>query len=144
MMPERVRSLVQSWHAKLWAHDVQFTVRDYTAVRSKSGDLLYLDPPYRQSGQQVFYGKIDFDQFFAWLGHQRASHLLSLNGFVGDRDIRVAVPQHLYDEHLLLETGASAFHRLNRRVPPKVLDSLYIRVGNQRGNCGVGPEVRTA
>ena len=53
--------------------------RDYSEVRSGSGDFLYLDPPYH-TDLRFFYGHFDFSRFFDWLGRQRGSDILSLNG----------------------------------------------------------------
>jgi DNA adenine methylase len=46
MSPERVESLVADWRRRLDGKNGHFFTRDYREVTSKTGDLLYLDPPY--------------------------------------------------------------------------------------------------
>ena len=53
MSPERVESLVDDWRRRLDGKNVHFFTRDYREVTSKSGDLLYLDPPYQNRDQSV-------------------------------------------------------------------------------------------
>lgn len=126
--PEPAKRLINEWNQKLRDHDVRFTVRDYATVRSKAGDFLYLDPPYQLRNRRMYLGAFDHDQMFDWLGTQKGGYALSLNGFVGDEDRRVDVPQHLYDESLLIDSGVSAFRRLSRLPTPMQRDSLYLRI----------------
>ena len=83
---------------------------------------MYLDPPYKQKQQAMYHGGIDFDVFFLWLGGQRARYVLSLNGFVGDKDCRLDVPMWHYDGHL--QVGAGQRKGLDVL---RVTDSLYVR-----------------
>jgi hypothetical protein len=116
---------VEAWHRKLVAADVQFSVRDYREVATEPGALLYLDPPYPTA--ERYYGRIDFDEFFAWLGAQRGSFLLSLNGPVSAEARTLAVPGHLYDVLVGVKAGDMQFHRMSGRGGAPVMDSLYIR-----------------
>ena len=123
--PDLLRPVVQAWHRKLVAADVRFAVRDYREVVSGPGDLLDLDPPYRTS--TLYYGRMDYGEMFAWLGSQRGSYLLSLNGHVGGMDHTLAVPDDLYDDHVQVEAGDNRLHRLTGRDRLQITDSLYIR-----------------
>lgn len=123
--PKRVASAIDAWHRKLVDRCVEFTCRDYRHVRSRPGDLLYLDPPYRI--RQRIYGRIDFSQFFRWLSRQSGEYLLSLNGYCEDEDNTVAVPRSLFDRHLQLDAGTNHQQRLGHGVNQRVSDSLYIR-----------------
>jgi DNA adenine methylase len=125
--PEAVKRLINEWHRLLRAHDVQFTVRDYRTIRPKRGDWLYLDPPYEAGRCRLYFGRFDHRKFFEWLGRQRAGYALSLNGFVGDEDRRMSVPEDLFDEHVLIDNGTSAITRLNGIRSPRMRDSLYLR-----------------
>jgi DNA adenine methylase len=125
--PALLRPVIEAWHCKLVAADVHFAVRDYREVSSGPGDLLYLDPPYRTSCR--YYGRIDYGKFFDWLGPQRGSYFLSLNGHVGGEDRTIAVPGDLYDEHVMVSAGDMRFHRLMGRTGAPVTDNLYIRRG---------------
>jgi DNA adenine methylase len=127
MSPERVESLVADWRRRLDGKDIHFFTRDYREVKSKKGDLLYLDPPYQNETNQYYSGMIDFEGFFKWLRHQRGDHLLSLNGFLGDEDRTIPVPEDLYDEHVQIKNGDNPFDRLNGKVSQAVSDSLYIK-----------------
>lgn len=133
MEPETVEAVLGDWWRRLGRLPVRFAVRDYRAVSTAPGDLLYLDPPYLNEDGQFYGGMIDFPEFFGWLRGQRGDYLLSLNGFLGDEDRTVAVPGDLYDEHLLLDNGVSPFDRLNGEAALPLLDSLYIKRGRRPG-----------
>ena len=99
--PERIRPVLEDWHRLLNTHNVRFFARDYSEVRSGSGDFLYLDPPYL-TDLLFFYGRFDFKRFFDWLGHQGGSNILSLNGH-GEGLRRSRYPRALYDECLPID-----------------------------------------
>ena len=127
--PEEVHALLLDWHSLLTMNDVRFAVRDYREIRSRSRDVLYVDPPYYSPRTQIYAGMVDFEELWKWMKRQRASRFLSLNGFVNGDDRRVDVPAHLYDEHLQLEAGTGS---LNTNGPVHVTNSLYVRL-NGRG-----------
>jgi DNA adenine methylase len=127
MSPERIELLVADWRRKLDGKNVHFFTRDYREVNSKTGDLLYLDPPYLNEINKYYSGMIDFTDFFKWLRHQRGDHLISLNGFLGDEDRTIAVPHDLYDDHVQVNNGDNPFDRLNGKATRPVTDSLYIK-----------------
>lgn len=126
--PQPAKRLINEWHQRLRSHDVQFAVRDYGTVRSKPGDFLYLDPPYRVGRCSLYMGRFDHARLFEWMGKQRAGYALSLSGFIGDVDHRMDVPRHLFDEEFLIDNGTSALHQLNRMAAPKLRDALYLRM----------------
>jgi hypothetical protein len=77
----------------------------------------------------MYFGMIDFKEFWEWLGKQPASFLLSLNGFKGDVDCRIDVPRELYSEQILIDNGLNKYDQLyNKRIQAR--DSLYIKVVN--------------
>jgi DNA adenine methylase len=123
--PTRLNPIVEDWHRKLNGIQISFQVRNYKTVESRPGDLLYLDPPYQTT--ESYYGEIDYDHFFGWVRSQCGDYLLSLNGFVGGIDRRLAVPQDLFNEHIQIDAGVNPYFRLRRQTPPKVTDSLYLK-----------------
>lgn len=130
-IPDRLWPIMQDWGQKI--QGVEFSVKDYQDVSSKSGDLLYLDPPYqytranRKSDRGEFYfGNVSFDEFWAWLRSQEGDYLLSLNGFKNEEDRTIDVPSDLYDEHYLIDNGLNMYDQmLNNRVIAR--DSLYVK-----------------
>ena len=130
--PHEAHALLQDWHSLLTNNDVRFAVRDYREVRSRSQDVLYLDPPYFNPRPQIYAGKFDFHDFWKWMKRQNGSYLLSLNGFVNGDDRRVDVPAHLYDEQSQIEASTGS---LNTNGPVHVTNSLYVRL-NGRGGGG--------
>lgn len=127
MPPWKVKLMLDDWHEKLNIHDVRFVRRDYRRIYSRPGDFLYLDPPYAFQNARLYYGKFDLQPFFSWLAEQKGGYALSLNGFVGSEDQRVAVPRHLYEDHLQVFNGFSATRRINRLGVVPVTDSLYLK-----------------
>jgi DNA adenine methylase len=125
MSPERVESLVARWRQRLDEKNVHFFKRDYRGVASKTGDLLYLDPPYQNETNRYYSGLIDFTGLFKWLRHQRGDHLLLLNGFLGDDDRTISVPADLYDEHVQIKNGDNPFDHFNGKATRVVTDSLW-------------------
>ncbi len=53
---------------------------------------------------------------------------MSLNGYIGEEDRRIEVPEHLFDEELLIDNGVSALRQLHGMTTPRLRDSLYLRL----------------
>jgi hypothetical protein len=100
-------------------------------VSPKSGDVLYLDPPYQSVNRPIYHSQIDLEPLYLWLEMQRCTYLLSLDGFIGSEDRTIPVPRHLFDEHLQIE-NPNPFHPINGTPGLLVTDSLYIRKSNSR------------
>ena len=88
----------------------------------------YLDPPYKMGNCRLYLGRFDHSRLFNWLEKQKGGYAMSLNGFIGDVDHRMDVPERLFDEELLIENGTSALHQLNGAVAPRLRDALYLRL----------------
>ncbi|QDT24337.1 Dam family site-specific DNA-(adenine-N6)-methyltransferase [Gimesia chilikensis] len=127
--PEEVHALLQDWHRLLMKHDVTFTVRDYREISTRLRDVIYLDPPY-VAETEIYSGRFDYGELWTWMERQRCSYLLSLNGFVGSEDRRLAVPNNLYDEELQIDAGIGS---LNTNGSIQVTNSLYLRTSKNRG-----------
>jgi len=127
--PDQLIKTVIDWHEKLIKFDVQFTVCDYKDIKSKNNDLIYLDPPYARSidFRMYFLGAFNFDSFWEWLGEQKSSYLVSLNGYKDEKDCRIDFPSDLYDSYELISNGLNKFDQMqHNKVIAK--DSLYIRI----------------
>lgn len=126
--PEKIGPVIAHWNEQLRGRDIRFTVGSYEEIRTRQSDFVYLDPPYVQRKGARYSGRIDYDQFFRWLGGQRARYVLSLNGFVGDKDCRAEVPGWHFDEHMQIEAGLrQARDEFGQHVALRVTDSLYVR-----------------
>ena len=127
--PETLKNTLFEWHHLLNENDVRFEVKNYQDIQTKSGDLLYLDPPYALPESRkvvMYYGSFDFENFWLWLRKQKCSYFVSLNGFKNEDDRTVDFPKDLYDEHLLIDNGLNKYDQLcNKRVVAR--DSLYVR-----------------
>ena len=121
--PDEVHALLQDWHQLLLTHDVRFTVRDYREVSTRVRDVIYLDPPYPYR-TEIYSGKFDHGELWKWLARQRGSYLLSLNGFVGGEDRRLAVPGNLYDKEMQIDAGVGS---MNTNGAIHIKNSLYVR-----------------
>lgn len=122
--PQSVKRTIFEWNCRLRDHDVQFAARDYSTIRSKAGDFLYCDPPYRRHSYRLYFGSFNHNEMFEWLKKQNGGYALSLNGFIGDEDRRMTVPTSVDDEATLIENGESAIRRINRMPTLRLRDSL--------------------
>lgn len=125
--PDNLEAVLYYWHNLLVKNNVKFLTRDYREVQTKTGDFLYLDPPYAMpTSDKFYYGMIDFTVFWQWLRKQPSNYALSLNGFKDQIDWRIEVPEDLYDKHLLIDNGTNKFDQLcGKHVLAR--DSLYVR-----------------
>ena len=128
--PAKIGPVIAHWHEQLRGRDIRFTVASYEEIRTRRSDFVYLDPPYKQE-KTTYWDQIDYEQFYRWLGGQRARYVLSLNGFVGDKDCRLDVPEWHFDEHKQVKAGRrQARDDQGNHVPLGVTHSLYVRQGN--------------
>ena len=126
--PEPAKRLIKEWHQRLRSHDLQFAVRNYETIRSKSGDFLYFDPPYKMGKCLLYLGRFDHARLFSWLGQQKGAYAMSPNWFLGEEDRRIKVPEHLFDEELLIDNGVSTLRQLHGMTTPRLRNSLYLRL----------------
>lgn len=127
--PEEVHALLQDWHQLLMANDVTFAVRDYRETATRVRDVAYLDPPY-VAETEIYSGRFDYGELWTWMARQRGRYLLSLNGFVGGEDHRLAVPNNLYDEELQIDAGIGS---LNTNGSIQITNSLYLQTRKNGG-----------
>jgi DNA adenine methylase len=115
--PEATERTVRYWSDRLQA--VEFVHRDYSSVKTRPGDVIYADPPYRSVGEPIYVGTFGYERFFGWVARQRGSVYVSL-----DRAGATApnVPQGLFTARHVIPNGADT---LTGR--PAIADNLFVR-----------------
>lgn len=126
--PDTLEKIILDWSKRV--KNVAFNNMDYQQLTStaRSGDLVYLDPPYANT-TQMYYGKFDNEPFFEYLedlNHRGVKWLLSYDGIRGDNDLRVDIPKELYKRSELLFSGMSGLNRVLNKTTVGVQESLYL------------------
>lgn len=126
--PESLRQIINDWSIHI--QGIQFMATDYTitTASAKSGDIVYLDPPYFHTKGRYF-GTIDFDRFLEYLedlNRRGIKYLLSFDGKRGDSDYTVDLPKSLYKRHEFLSSGNSTFKKVIDKESEIVMESLYM------------------
>jgi DNA adenine methylase len=119
--PEATERTVRYWSDKL--HAVEFVHRDFASVKTRPGDVIFADAPYRTVGEPIFVGTFGYERFFGWVARQRGSVFVSL-----DRadDTAPDVPKGLFTRRHVIRNGSDPLTR--RRV---VDDNLLVRPSSQ-------------
>lgn len=119
--PEATERAMRYWSDKLQA--VEFVHRDFSSVKTRPGDVIYADPPYRTVSEPRYVGTFGYERFFGWVAHQRGSVYVSL-----DRagDTAPDVPKGLFVRRHVIRNGTDPLTR--RRV---VADNLLVRLSPQ-------------
>lgn len=115
--PDVTERTVRHWSVRL--QPVEFVHRDFVAVKTRSGDVAYCDPPYRTMGEPIYVGAFGYERFFAWVARQRGSVFVSL-----DRATAAApdVPHGLFPTRHVIPNGADTM--TGRRA---IADNLFVR-----------------
>lgn len=126
--PESLREIIIDW--SLHIQGTEFLSDDYavTTATAKSGDIVYLDPPYFHTRGRYF-GTIEFEQFLEYLddlNKKNIKYILSFDGKRGDEDYTVDLPKDLYKKHVYLPSGNSTFKKVIDKETEKVVESLYL------------------
>ena len=125
--PNRLLPILLEWHNLLNQYEVEFINTSYENIVPNANDLLYMDPPYANT-KGMYYGTINYEDLWAYLEKCPCEYLLSFDGVAGTENNIVQIPQKLYDEHFLLNSGNSSFRRtIGKRNNIEVLESLYIK-----------------
>lgn len=125
--PNTLCKILQEWSSILQEKNVNFLHKDYLEITSKEDDVLYLDPPYFHT-KGMYFGRIDYKEFFKWLKEQKGYYLLSFDGISGVEDNTYDLPKELYSEHKYLKSGNSSFKRIiGKSKNSMVYESLYLK-----------------
>lgn len=128
--PERLARIIAQWSELI--SETSFLTSDYegaTAV-AKSGDLIYLDPPYIANKGRYQKEGFDFERFWRYLeslNERGVRWVLSLDGTSGDRDYTYGLDtaKRLSRTNTMLAAGNSAFPKLLNRRTDAVTESLF-------------------
>ena len=123
---------------------------DYKEVlrQAKKGDLVYMDPPYQGTSNQVFTRDnryiqgVEFEEFVEALkdlNERGIDFIISYDGMTGDKKIGNDLPESLDLIHLYIDAGTSAQSVLNGKKATtyeslylsKGLSSYYYKIGYQ-------------
>jgi DNA adenine methylase len=115
--PEATERTVRYWSDKLQA--VELVHRDFSSVKTRPGDVIYADPPYRAVYEPRYVGTFGYERFFGWVARQRGSVFVSL-----DRAGATApdVPQELFSARHVIPSGADTM-----TGRPAIADNLLVR-----------------
>lgn len=131
---------VDEWHRR--TAGTEFLLLDYEEAmdRSEAGDLIYCDPPYRET-QSILYGAQAFslERFFRVIARCKARGVhvaVSLDGTKqsGDRICDVSIPKGLFAREVFLDCGRSMLRRFQmggQTLESEVVsDRLLLTYGN--------------
>lgn len=125
--PETMKNIILDWSDKI--KNTLFIICDYNEILKyvKSGDFVYLDPPYFNT-KGLYYGGIDYDAFIDFLRqlcNKGVKYILSYDGMRGDDNKMVDLPHDVYKRHELLLSGNSSFDRF-KGEKKVVYESVYM------------------
>lgn len=133
IIPKNLEKIIDEWSVLLNKFNVEFLCCSYDELPFPlnvftKDDIMYFDPPYPNSGgSQYSFDEFDNDKFFEWLKQLPCKYLLSYDGKSGKDDRTYNVSESIYNEHIYLDSGLSAFKKLIGKGSEEVKDSLYIK-----------------
>lgn len=123
--PKNFEEIIYQWSDKLNEKCVEFICQDYSELKPKESDYVFLDPPYMNT-KGMYYGVINFDYFWNWLRELSCKYGLTFDGKRGDVDNTYSVSRDLYKKHIYLDGKISGFKKLHKESE-YVKESLYIK-----------------
>lgn len=125
-----------------------FQSLDYREIlqHAKSGDIIYMDPPYQGvcNGHDTrYYSGIDFEEFVASLDNlnrRGVDYLISYDGSCGEKKYGNNLPEELGLFKVMLNAGISTQSIFNGK-PSKTTEALYISRGLIGHGASVQPEL---
>lgn len=128
--PEKLRRILIEWSVRV--SETEFLNQDYVEATSgaKSGDIVYLDPPYMANKGRYQKAGFDFERFWFFLedlNKRGINWILSLDGTSGERDYSSGLKRalDLSKTNTIVKSGNSAFPKLLNRRNDEVTESLF-------------------
>jgi DNA adenine methylase len=135
--PDRFRNILHAW--SLVVADTNFVAADYEKVlaQARSGDTVYLDPPYIGNRGRYRNEEFDFERLWAnleALDRRNVRWLLSLDGSSGAHNYskHITRPRELAKVVYTLSGESSAFPRLLKKRLDEVTESLFLNFDVKR------------
>ena len=128
MLPPRFAIIVRDWSAHIQGMDFRVGDFEQTTADAKSGDFIYLDPPYA-GNKQRYIGDLDIDRFYGVLESLNCRSVkwaLSFDGTRGDTSYDYRLPPAIYRRKKLLNSGYSAVAKVLNGPVEMVTESLYL------------------
>ena len=128
IVPEKLTELIFEWSQLIQEYKFVHSHYKKTTKNISSNDLVYLDPPYFNTKGRYF-GKIDNEEFFAYLkelNEKNVKIVLSYDGTRGTKKYTETLPKKIFKRHLLLNSGHSAFKNVMDKQTDKVKESLWL------------------
>lgn len=127
--PDTLRSQLVLW-SKIVKKFVFYNI-DYREclLDVKSGDFVFLDPPY--GGTKDRYTRVEFDlnNFYNELERLNtvgAKWLLTFDGTAGKREYNYVPPKEIYKHKFTINTGNSAFTKVMNSKKDTIKESVYM------------------
>lgn len=125
--PKRLEKIIYEWSNLLNENNVEFICTSYENIQPLIDDYIYLDPPYFHT-KGMYYGNINYNQFWEWLRTIKCNYSLSFDGISGDINNTYNVPEDVYSKHIYIHSGNSSFKRvIGKSNNSIVYESLYIK-----------------
>ena len=128
MLPERFANIVRRWSTHIRGIHFHQGVFEETTTDARTGDFVYLDPPYA-GNKQRYIADINVDRFLVFLddlNHRGIKWALSFDGERGHTAYDYRVPSELYKRKELLVSGHSAVNKILNGQIEKVAEALYL------------------
>jgi len=126
--PKKLKEIIKDW-CKLfdsYAPFLEFKNCDYAESISKATekDFVYLDPPYANT-KGMYLGNFDARRLFENLETLNNKNIKWLLSYDGNRFPDTMIPESLYKNHYLLDSGVSSFSRIKSKDRVWIKESLY-------------------
>lgn len=128
MAPDRLSAIISEWHTLIKDYSVKHG--DYREItkNAASKDIIYLDPPYFNNKNR-YLENIDHQKFVEYLeelNNRSVKFVLSYDGHSESKIYEHVIPPNLYKRKLMLNSGLSAFRKVQDKTKDSVHESLYI------------------
>lgn len=128
MLPLRFAKIVRDWSAHIQGMEFRQGDFEQTIADAKSGDFIYLDPPYA-GNKQRYIGDLDVARFYRALDELNSRGVkwaLSFDGQRGETTYDYSLPSEIYKRKELLNSGYSAVAKVLNGPVEMVMESLYL------------------